>query len=63
MNPIAAADLARQQHSEQHRVAREGRLVRAVMAHRQAGRAADRARSAATRAERAGEVAVPAIAR
>ena len=63
MNPIAAADLARQQHSEQHRAVRESQLVRAVVARRQAGRAANRARSAAARAERAGEVAVSAITR
>jgi hypothetical protein len=63
MNPIAAADLARQQHSEQHRAAVQARLVRVVVTRRQAGRAEDRARSAATRAERAGEAAVPAVAR
>ena len=60
MNPIAVADLARQQHREQSRSAREDRVGRAVLARRTARRAENRARSAWSRAERAGEAAVPA---
>ena len=63
MSPIAVVDLARQQHSDQHRALREAQLWRAVRARRQSERAAERARSAASRAERAGEIVVSAVAR